>query len=216
MIRVEKLCVRAGEFRLENLAFEVPAGCYAVLMGKTGAGKTTVLEAVAGLTRVLSGRIVLDGVNVTWLKPAQRNVGLVPQDGALFTTMTVRQHLAFALLIRRWPTAAIERRVAELAELLEIAPLLDRTPQGLSGGEKQRVALGRALSFRPATLCLDEPTSALDDETRAQIIALLKHVRRETGATTLHITHNRHEADILADVVFELADGRVHEVSPNR
>ena len=208
MIHVDHLHVRAGSFELQDISFAVPAGRYAVLMGKTGTGKTTLLEAVAGLKSVLAGRILLDNVDVTRRRPGERNVGLVPQDGALFTTMTVREHLAFALIVRRWPQPAIQRRVAELAELLEIGPLLGRYPAGLSGGEKQRVALGRALAFRPTTLCLDEPLSALDEETRAQIVELLQNIRRETPVTTLHITHNRHEADQLADVMLELADGK--------
>jgi ABC-type sulfate/molybdate transport systems ATPase subunit len=122
----------------------------------------------------------------------------------------VRNNLAFALAVRRTDAVTIDRRVAELAELLEIGSLLDRFPLQLSGGEKQRVALGRALAFRPTTLCLDEPLSALDDQTRSQIIELLKRVQQETHVTTLHITHNRSEAETLADMVLELADGRIN------
>ena len=136
-------------------------GDYAVLMGKTGSGKTTLLEAVAGLKPITAGRVVLHDRDVTRRRPSERNLGYVPQDGALFTRMTVRDHLAFALVIRRWPYAGDRQRVAELARMLEIDHLLDRTPRGFSGGERQRVALGRALSFRPQALCLDEPLSAL-------------------------------------------------------
>jgi ABC-type sugar transport system ATPase subunit len=213
MIRIERLHVCAGAFALNDISFEVPAGQYGVLMGKTGTGKTTILEAIAGLKSVVGGRILLDEADVTCRRPAERNVGLVPQDGALFTTMTVGEHLAFALVVRRWPQPAIDRRVGELAELLEIGPLLGRYPQGLSGGERQRVALGRALSFRPTTLCLDEPISALDDDTRGQIVELLGNIRRESPVTTLHITHNRHEADQLADLVFELVDGQIRQTA---
>jgi len=211
VIRVEQLAVRVGRFHLEGVTFEVPSGGYGVLMGKTGSGKTTVLEAIAGLKPIQSGRIVLGDVDVTRLKPAERNIGFVPQDGALFSTMSVRDHLGFALAIRHVGRTAIAARVAELAELLEIGHLLDRDPEGLSGGEQQRVALGRALAFRPGTLCLDEPLSALDDDTRRQMMDLLKRVQQDTGVTTLHITHNRHEAGILADVLLELVDGRVRE-----
>jgi ABC-type sugar transport system ATPase subunit len=209
VIAIEGLQIRQGSFRLDDVSFRVPSGGYGVLMGKTGCGKTTILEAVAGLKPIAAGRIVLGEVDVSRLKPAQRNVGLVPQDGALFSTMSVRDHLAFALVIRRTARETINRRVAELAELLEIGHLLDRLPKGLSGGERQRVALGRALSFRPATLCLDEPLSALDDDMREQAMELLKRVQRETGVTTLHITHNRREAAALADVLLELVDGKV-------
>jgi ABC-type sugar transport system ATPase subunit len=209
VIRVDKLNIHVGRFRLDEVSFEVPSGDYGVLMGKTGSGKTTVLEAVTGLKHVSSGRILLGSTDVTRLKPAERDIGFVPQDGALFSTMSVRDHLGFALAIRRVGKKAIRRRVAELAEMLEIGHLLDRGTAGLSGGEQQRVALGRALAFRPATLCLDEPLSALDDDTRHQTMELLKRVQKDTGVTALHITHNRSEADVLADVLLELVDGKV-------
>jgi molybdate/tungstate transport system ATP-binding protein len=209
VIRIEGLTVHAGEFRLERASLEIPTGGYGMLMGKTGSGKTTVLEALAGLKPIVAGRIVLGGVDVTHCKPAERNIGYVPQDGALFSTMTVRDHLAFALSIRRASRALIEQRVAELSELLEIGHLLDRSTHGLSGGEKQRVAVGRALSFRPSTLCLDEPLSALDDATREQMYSLLEHVRQHTGVTTLHVTHNIDEAVRLATHVFRIENGHV-------
>jgi ABC-type sugar transport system ATPase subunit len=211
MIRVERLCIRAGAFRLHDVGFEVGTGRYAILMGRTGSGKTTLLESLCGLRHVTSGRILLDGRDVTRLKPAERGIGLVPQDGALFPTMTVAEQMAFPLALRHRPPTEIRARVRELAELLEIGPLLDRRPQGLSGGERQRVALGRALSFRPAILCLDEPLSALDDATRQGMIGLLRAVRAQTGTTTLHITHNRSEAQDLGEVRFVLEDGRVRE-----
>jgi molybdate/tungstate transport system ATP-binding protein len=127
----------------------------------------------------------------------------------LFSKMTVGEQIGLALTIRRVARDAVEQRVRELAELLGIVHLLARKPRGLSGGERQRVALGRALSFRPRVLCLDEPLSALDDETRQQMCRLLDDVRRRTGVTTLHITHNVHEAETLADCLFRLQDGRV-------
>jgi len=210
VIRVEKLIVRAGVFQLRELSLNVPTGGYAVLMGKTGSGKTTLLEAVTGLKPVVSGHIILGNADVTRLKPAERNIGYVPQDGALFTTMSVRDQIGFALDIRRIDKQAINRRVQHLAELLEIEPLLDRTVVGLSGGEKQRVALGRALAFGPSTLLLDEPLSALDHVTRTQIVGLLKRIREETDVTCLHVTHNREETAELADVCLELDDGRLH------
>ncbi len=182
-----------------------------MLMGRTGSGKTTILEAIAGLKKVTAGRIVLGDHDVTGLKPAERNLGYVPQDGALFSTMTVREHLSFALDIRRWARKRIDQRVAELAELLEIGPLLDRLPRGLSGGEKQRVAIGRALSFRPRTLLLDEPLSALDDDTRNQLYSLLKHVQEHTGVTTLHVTHHLQDVEHLADKLFRIDGGEVTE-----
>lgn len=209
MIEFDHVEIRAGAFRLPSITVTIPTGSYCVLLGKSGAGKTTLLEAVCGLKAVHAGRIRLLGRDVTTLPPAQRGVGLVPQDGALFPTMTVRENIAFALAVRKWESSRIARRVDELAEMLDITPLLARRVPGLSGGEKQRVALGRALAFAPAILCLDEPLSALDDDTRAEMIALLRTVRAETAVTTLHITHSLPEARTLANLCLRLQDGQL-------
>jgi len=211
MIAVEHLALRAGAFALDGVSFRVETGQYAVLMGKTGAGKTTLLEVVAGLKPVQAGRVLLMGRDVTALKAAERGVGYLPQDLALFPTMTVCEHLEFALRVRRRDRQTIADRVAELAALLGIGHLLDRRPEGLSGGESQRVALGRALSFRPRVLLLDEPLSALDDETRQEMYALLRSVQRQTGVTALHVTHNLSEAKVLADRLFVLRGGTISE-----
>jgi len=209
MIAVQNLTVRVGTFVLKDVSFTVPTGRYAVLMGKTGSGKSTLLEAICGLTPVRGGSIGLMGDDVTRLKPADRGVGYVPQDLALFPTMTVREHLAFALVIRGWQEAAVQERVRELSALLGIGHLLERWPQRLSGGESQRVALGRALSFRPRVLLLDEPLSALDEETREDMYALLRAVHRETGVTVLHVTHSPGEAKKLADRILLLESGAI-------
>ena len=212
MIQIQNLTVHAGEFRLQNVAMTVPAGKYGVLMGQTGSGKTTILESVIGLRTIDSGQIRLCEREVTGLNPAVRGIGYVPQDGALFATMTVRDHLDFALMIRRTSPDQSKRRVEELADLLGILDLLDRKPRGLSGGERQRVALGRALSFQPKVLCLDEPLSALDDDTRDRMCELLEQVQKHTGTTTLHVTHNSHEAERLAACLFRIENGQVQEV----
>jgi ABC-type sugar transport system ATPase subunit len=213
MIEVNNLSLRAGAFALNGISFTVPRGAYSVLMGRTGCGKTSLLEAICGLKTTASGRISLLGRDVTALKPAERGIGLVPQDGALFSTMTVREHLAFALTIRNWRRAEIKTRVGELAELLGLERLLDRRPQGLSGGEVQRVALGRALACRPGILCLDEPLSALDEETRGEMYGVLRAVREHTGVTALHVTHNRAEACALGNCCFFLRDGTIVEAT---
>jgi ABC-type sugar transport system ATPase subunit len=214
MIAVIDLAVRAGAFALEHISFTAAGGEYVVLMGKTGSGKTTLLEAICGLKPVRAGRIQLQGRDVTRLKPAERGIGYVPQDLALFPTLTVQEHLAFALRVRRWQRGDIERRVEELSRLLGLSPLLGRKPHGLSGGEAQRVALGRALAFRPAVLLLDEPLSALDDETRADMDQLLRSVQKLTGVTTLHVTHSLHEAKKLADRLLVLKNGQIEEALP--
>jgi ABC-type sugar transport system ATPase subunit len=214
VIRLQDVMIRAGAFAVSRVCLEVPAGHYGVLMGQTGSGKTTLLEAICGLRRLQSGRIHVAGRDVTALKVAQRGIGYVPQDRALFATMTVREHLAFALTIRKWTRAAVDERVTELARMLAIVPLLERGIVNLSGGEAQRVALGRALAHRPGVLLLDEPLSALDEETRAQMTDLLRSVQHETGVTVLHVTHSAREAERLAQNLFVLEAGHLRELSP--
>ena len=209
MIELDRLTLHAGDFLLRDVSFTVPTGQYAVLMGRTGSGKTTILEASLGLRRTSDGVIRLHGQDVTRWRPAVRGVGYVPQDGALFRTMTIREQIGLGLVIRKRPATEIQQRIQELAKWLGIGHLLDRKPRGLSGGERQRVALGRALSFRPRILCLDEPLSALDDDTRSEMVTLLKRVQQETGVTVLHVTHNQSEARQLADIRLHLEDGQV-------
>jgi molybdate/tungstate transport system ATP-binding protein len=209
MIQLKNVTVQAGDFRLENISLTIPTGDYGILMGRTGCGKTTLLEAICGLKRVPTGSIIVNDQDVTALKPAERGIGFVPQDSALFTTMTVYEHLAFALRVRGWDNAALDSRVRELAELLGITSLLQRRPHGLSGGESQRVSLGRALSFRPRVLCLDEPLSALDHDTRLEICDLLATIRQELNVTVLHITHDPNEATRLAQRLFRLESGAI-------
>ena len=212
MIAVSGLSVTLGAFSLADVSFEVASGEYAVLMGKTGSGKTTILESVCGLRSIAAGRIELMGRDVTSLKSAERGVGYVPQDKALFQTMTVRDNIGFSLRVRRWPTREIAKRVDELADLLGVRHLLNRKPPGLSGGEAQRVALGRALAFRPGVLCMDEPLSALDEETREDMYDVLKSVKEVTGVTTLHVTHNLVDASRLGAYILKLHHGRVARI----
>ncbi len=214
MIALEQVTVHAGAFVLRDVSLVVPAGSHTALMGRTGAGKTTLLEAICGLRPVSAGRIVVGTRDVTHESPGARGVGLVPQDGALFHHLTVREHLAFSLVVRRWERDRAAARVEELAGWLGLGPILARHPAGLSGGEAQRVALGRALAFHPDVLCLDEPLSALDDDTRAEVCDVLANIRRRTGITVLHITHNRREAERLADRILKLDAGRIVNPTP--
>ena len=213
MIRLDGIDWQAGSFRLENVNLTVPSGRYAVLMGRTGCGKTTLLEIICGLRPPLAGRVFIGDRDVTHEPPAAHGVGYVPQDGAMFPTMTVREQLGFALRLRHQPAAQITQRVDQLATELGITALLDRLPQHLSGGERQRVALGRALAAKPQVLVLDEPLSALDEELRDDLAALLKRTQREYSLTALHITHSRAEAALVADLMFSLAGGRLTEVT---
>lgn len=209
MIKIDSLTVRAGDFRISDVSFEIPTGAYGVLMGKTGCGKTTILEAICGLKNVESGSISLMDEEVTRKAAGDRGIGFVPQDGSLFLTKTVRQHFAFGPKVKGWDSDEIDARTEELAEALGVVDLLDRKPHGLSGGERQRVALGRALAFRPKILCLDEPLSALDEDTHDSMIELIKGLVTDEGITALHITHSRREAELIADCQFRIEKGNL-------
>jgi ABC-type sugar transport system ATPase subunit len=205
VIELADVSVRQGTFRLDGVSLVVPPGGHGVLKGRTGSGKTSLLEIVAGLRRPAGGAVRLGGRDVTRCRPADRGVGYVPQDAAVFRHLTVAGNLGFALAVRRAGVDAVRRRVEELADWLGLVPLLDRRATDLSGGERQRVALGRALAAGPPVLLLDEPTAALDDATRQQLHALLIDVRRRTRATILHVTHSETEAQALATVTHRLA-----------
>lgn len=206
MIELRDVSISSGAFRLNEVSLTLKRGEYVALMGRTGQGKTTILEAIAGLRMVTSGQILIDDVEVTRQPPARRGVGYVPQDLALFPTMTVRENLEFALRIRRTPDSL---RINALADWLDITPLLHRSVAQLSGGEAQRTALGRALAFDPKVLLLDEPFSALDEDTRLEMHRLMASVREKSGVTVLHVTHNRSEALALADRVLKVEGGMV-------
>lgn len=213
MIRIENITWHAPAFRMENVSFTVPSGKYAVLMGKTGTGKTTLLEIICGLRHPQSGRVLLGDRDVTYDAPGARGLGYVPQDGALFPTMTVRGQIGFALRMKQCPADKIHKRVQQLADETGIAHLLDRKPRGLSGGEKQRVALARALAAKPSVLLLDEPLSSLDEDTQDGLISLLQRTQREHQITVLHVTHSRREAKALGEIHLLLDDGSVRDVS---
>jgi ABC-type sugar transport system ATPase subunit len=211
MIQLIDVSVRAGDFSLSGISFQIDSGQYAVLMGQTGRGKTTLLESICGLRKIAAGRILVHGSDVTRASPADRQIGYVPQDLALFPTLNVRQHLEFALRLRKKTAREMAERVDELADVLGIEHLMNRSIQGLSGGESQRVALGRALSFRPPVLLLDEPLSALDEATRFEMHELLTKIKKQSHVTTLHVTHSLEDAQALADRRLTLVDGQVKD-----
>ncbi|QLG44773.1 ABC transporter ATP-binding protein [Costertonia aggregata] len=209
MIHCKNLHIQQGGFGLTDINFKIHEGEYAILMGKTGCGKTTILEAICGLRKIQEGEIWLNGHEISKWPPGQREIGYVPQEGALFDHMTVAQNMGFALKIRKWKSSQIGERVSELAALLNLEDLLPRSIPNLSGGEKQRVALGRALSFYPGILCLDEPLSALDEDTKEDMYKLLLSLKKRLKITVLHVSHSRSEAKKLADKILLLSDGKL-------
>jgi ABC-type sugar transport system ATPase subunit len=212
MLSIDKLSFRQGDFKLDDISFRIQKSEYVVLMGKTGCGKTTILEAICGLRAIHSGSILLDGRDISRLKPSERSIGYVPQDGALFSSMDVQSNLSFALRIRKWEKPKITERVNELAELLGVGHLLNRKIGGLSGGERQRIALGRGLAFYPEFLCMDEPLSALDEPTRDDMYELLQKLKRELKITALHISHSSSDADKLADRILRIENEKIIEL----
>jgi len=206
---IDSLTVPAGRFRLENVSFRLPEGACGIVAGPSGSGKTVLVETVAGLRRPSAGTIRLRDRDLTECDPADRRIGYVPQEHALFPFLNVFENVAFGLRARRWGREAIERRVKEMLILLQIERLAERAVTTLSGGERQRVALARALAIRPDLLLLDEPLNALDEETAAEIRFRLRTLRAEFSITTLHVCHSVEEALELGDRLLFLRDGKV-------
>ena len=200
-------------FGSRRFLFESRRGEYVALMGTTGVGKTTLLEAVCGLYPIASGQIRLGERDLTRLAPGQRSIGYVPQDLALFSTMSVADNLAYGLRLRDLSEVAIADRVTEIAGLLSIGDLLSRYPAKLSGGEARRVALGRALCISPKLLLFDEPLSGLDDATRNDICNAIETVHQSSSAAVMHVTHDQRDVIRLADRLLMLRDGSLQECS---
>src|SRR5439155_10380694 len=201
MISLEHVTARAGNFTLSDINFDVPQGAYGVVIGPAGSGKTTLLETIAGIVPARSGRIRLGGEDLTHAPPEVRRLGIVYQHAYLFPHLTVRQNVEYG---------AASRVVAnDMSARFGVDGLADRAIGSLSGGERQLVALARALARRPEVLLLDEPFSALDPRNRAAARRLLRALYFERRFTVLHVTHDFAEAGLLADVAVILDHGRV-------
>ena len=196
---------------LDDVSLTIPDGAFVVLLGPTGAGKTTVLRSVAGLEQPDNGTVQIGGTTVTDLTPAQRNVAMVFQQYSLYPHMSVRENLAFPLKspLLKTPPEQIARKVAEVAETLRISHKLDNKATALSGGEMQRVSIGRALVRNPLVYLMDEPLSSLDAKLRADLRVELKNIQSQSGATFLYVTHDQIEAMTMATHVGVLDHGRL-------
>ena len=203
---------------LDRVSLTIPDRSFVVLLGPTGAGKTTTLRMVSGLDRPDSGRIIIDGIDVNRLTPAQRNVAMVFQQYSLYPHLTVRQNLEFPLKspLLKTPPAQIEQTVTSVAETLQIAHKLDNKATELSGGEMQRVSIGRALVRKPNIYLMDEPLSSLDAKLRADLRIELKRIQESLGATLLYVTHDQIEAMTMATHVGVIDEGRLAQFAPPR
>ncbi|MBW2277076.1 MAG: ATP-binding cassette domain-containing protein [Deltaproteobacteria bacterium] len=208
-LSVESLGLTLDEFQLRDVSFGCDEGEYRILLGPTGSGKSTLIKCLLGLHQVERGRIVLGGREITNEPPERRGMGYVPQSYALFPHMTAEQNIRFGINAKQPPKAEADKLLGELCEMLGIGQLRQRSVRNLSGGEKQKVALARALGTRPRTILLDEPFSSIDEGSRRQLWFELKQVISEIGVTALHITHNLDEAHVMGERLSVLIDGRL-------
>jgi len=206
VIEARALGARVGGFALADVSFTVPRGGYGVVIGPAGSGKTTLLETIAGITPMTSGTLTLDGQDAKGLAPEQRRVGFVYQHGYLFPHLSVEENVAYGA-----PDAAA---ALVIARRIGAAELFGRAVRGLSGGERQLVAISRALATRPTVLLLDEPFSALDPRRRSIVRGEVRTLHRELGLTVLQVTHDFAEAGLLGDVAILLDRGRVLQSGP--
>lgn len=198
-----------GKPAIRNVSFSVPEASLTVILGPAGAGKTTTLRIIAGLDRPDSGSVLLGGQDVGGWEPKDRNIAMILDNLALYPNKTGFENIASPLIIRRVPWPEIETRVAEIAATLKISHILKRLPKTMSGGERQRIALGRALIRTPILFLLDEPLSSLDAMLRIELRAELKRLQRELGYSFLMATPDYNEALAIADTVVMLREGRV-------
>jgi sulfate transport system ATP-binding protein len=218
---INRLVKRKGQtVVLDGVSLEASDGEFLAILGPSGSGKTTLLRILAGLEAPDSGQVSLGGVDFLRLSPRQRRVGFVFQHYALFRHMTVAANVAFGLNVRphkfRPSKAEIEARVTALLALTRIERLAQRFPSQISGGERQRVAVARALAVEPQLLLLDEPFGALDARVRGELRGELLRIHAETGITTLLVTHDQDEAMTIADRVAVMNKGRIEQIGTPR
>ncbi len=200
-LEIHGLSLTAGAFRLGPVGLALSQGEYLVLMGATGSGKSLLVKAICGLLVPESGTITVGGTDVTQLPPRARRIGYVPQTSALFPHLSVLRNLTFPGEVAGQGLHQAREGIANLVDMLGLESLLDRIPPTLSGGERQKVALGRALAARPALLVLDEPVSALDEPSRRDICRVLRATHQELGIATIHVCHSLAEAKSVSSQV---------------
>jgi multiple sugar transport system ATP-binding protein len=211
-IKIENVTKKFGDFvAVDNVSLTVADQEFVVLLGPSGCGKTTLLRAVAGLGMADSGRIQIDGRDVTYLPPRERNISMVFQSYAIFPHMKVYDNIAFGLKMHKVDNEIIDRRVRKAAEMLHIEDMLERYPSKMSGGQRQRVAVARALAMEARVLLMDEPLSNLDALLRLEMRAELKRLLAELKVTTIYVTHDQIEALSMGDRIAVMRDGCIHQ-----
>ena len=200
-----------GTVAVNDVDLEIEDGEFVVFVGPSGCGKTTLLRLISGLESITAGQLRFDGQVINDVSPRERNMAMVFQNYALYPHMTVRQNIAFALRVRKFPQSEIDERVNEAARILDLGQLLDRKPKQLSGGQRQRVAMGRAIIRHPGAFLLDEPLSNLDAKLRVQLRAELRRLHARLGVTTIHVTHDQVEAMTLGDRVAIFSHGSLQQ-----
>ena len=212
-IELQKVEKKFGELHaVKPLDLTIGDGEFVVLLGPSGCGKTTTLRMISGLETVTGGRILLNGSEVTWKHPSERDMAFVFQFYALYSHLSVRQNIAFPLQAQGMKREAVDKRVNEVVEILRIRPLLRQRPGKLSGGDQQRVALARALVRRPAAFLMDEPLGALDAELRESMRAEIKNLHLAQHATTVYVTHDQIEAMAMGDRIVVMSEAEVQQV----
>tara|TARA_B100001029_G_scaffold178131_1_gene184170 strand:- start:1199 stop:2311 length:1113 start_codon:yes stop_codon:yes gene_type:complete len=207
-----------GTKAVSNFNLEISEKEFVVLVGPSGCGKSTTLRMLAGLEKVTSGKIMIDGNIINDLPPSVRDIGMVFQSYALYPHLNVEQNLSFGLKLQQGQNKIdkeeIESRVSELSKILGLSEILEKMPKSLSGGQRQRVALGRALAKRPKVILMDEPLSNLDAKLRSQMRIEIRRLHDELGMTTVYVTHDQVEAMTLADRIVVMKDGEIQQVDP--
>ncbi|MEA2031990.1 MAG: tungstate ABC transporter ATP-binding protein WtpC [Euryarchaeota archaeon] len=213
MIEVRDLYKDWKEFSLKDINLAIERGKYFVILGPTGAGKTLLLETIAGFYFPDSGEVWIEGQNVTNQPPEKRRIGFIYQDYSLFPHFTVEENIEFGLKLRKAASPDTNRKkLKEIMDWLSISHLAHRYPATLSGGEQQKVAIARAIAIEPSILLLDEPLSALDLRTKDYLREELRKIKRELGITMVHVTHDQTEAMVLADRIAVMMKGRIMQV----
>ncbi|KRL96957.1 ABC transporter ATP-binding protein [Liquorilactobacillus satsumensis] len=212
LVNVEDLSINFGKLNvISEMNFNIKQGTLTSILGPSGGGKTTVLRAIAGLNQNITGKILLDGQDITHLPANKRNIGMIFQSYALFPNLSVSENIAYGLKVQKKPQAEINAAVNEMLALVGMEQKKDTYPDDLSGGQKQRVAIARAMVMEPKLLLLDEPFSALDAKIRVELRNQIKHYQEKLGITMIFVTHDQAEAIAISDDIIVMNDGQVQQ-----